>query len=80
MPPSPSRWTEGVVLALERGHVSLSRLDGQTFVRLNEGRVADHVREHHRDEPAVELLRHSMTVSQSPGEMPPTGFEPVRRP
>ena len=51
---SPGR----LVLALERGHVPVARLDRPPLVHLHERRIADHVREHHGDQPALELLTH----------------------
>ncbi len=67
MLPSPEplddRPAEGVVLAVERGHVPLSRVDGQTFVRLYQRCVADHVGEHDRDQPAIEPSLTAVTIT-----------------
>ena len=47
------RPAEGVVVALERTHVSVAFVECQMLVRLDERRVSDHVGEHHRDEPTI---------------------------
>ncbi len=56
--PLDHRSTECVVVAVERGDVELALLDAEALVRLEQRRVADHVGEHHCDEPAIEPLAH----------------------
>ena len=61
--PLDNRPAEGVVLAVERAHVPVALLDGGLLVGLDQHRVADHVGEHHRDEPAIERLAHGGHVT-----------------
>ena len=68
MLPSPSRWT------IVPPNASCWRSSALTYrsrfssadvlVRLDQRRVADHVGEHHRDEPAIEPLTHRTTLLQ----------------
>ena len=55
---------EGVVVAVERGHIPVALADGQLLVRLDQGGVADHVGEHHGDEPTIEALAHPATLTR----------------
>jgi hypothetical protein len=56
--PLDDRPVEGVVVGLERTPVPVALVDSLALVRLDQRRVADHVGEHHGDEPTVELLTH----------------------
>ena len=53
--PLHDRPAGGVVLAVERAHVPVAPLDGGRLVALHERRVADHVGEHHGDDPPFGL-------------------------
>jgi hypothetical protein len=57
--PLHDRLGEGVVVALQRAHVSVALVDSQALVGLQKRRVPDHVGEHHRDEPTIEPLTHN---------------------
>ena len=62
MLPSPSRWTivppNASWWRLERAHVPVALVERQPLVGLHQRRVADHVGEHHGDEPTIEPLTH----------------------
>ena len=55
---------EGVVMAVERGPIPVALADGQLLIRLDQGGVADHVGEHHGDEPTIEALAHPTTLTR----------------
>ncbi len=65
--PLHDRPAKGVVMSLERSPVPLALLERRALVRLHQRRVADHVGEHHRDEPTVEPLTHGSTRIPRPG-------------
>lgn len=71
MIPSPSRCTTGAavcrMMALERVDVALPFLDPQALVRLEQRGVADHVGEHHGDEPPLERFGHGATFTPGRG-------------
>ena len=56
--PLDDRSAERVVVALEGTHVPVAHVQPQALVHLHQRRVADHVGEHHRDEPTIEPLTH----------------------
>jgi hypothetical protein len=58
--PLDDRPAEGVVLGLERSHVLVALVEPDALVRLDQRRVPDHVREHHRDEAAIAPLTHRL--------------------
>ena len=60
--PLHDRPAERVVVSLERPPVPVALLERGALVRLQQRRVADHVGEHHRDEPTVEPLTHGSTL------------------
>ena len=61
--PLDDRPAERVVVALERSEVPLPLGDAELLVRLQQGRIADHVGEGHRDEPPLESCAHAATFS-----------------
>jgi len=51
------------VMALDRRRVPVPLVKRDALVGLEKRRVADHVSEHHRGEPAIEVLLHRPSAS-----------------